>query len=499
MKRLFTAIVASFFLHPVFGFENMDECGELKKQIKAQQFDLELDVLPILSREYLGFEVDYNDGEPFITKVHPDITFLNNQESQEEDEKLEASDLEFAGISHVDGVEVANLSEEDFLSVFTFSAPETYNGKGEDVIKITLADNNKTYHVKFAEYETFDVYISPDIEHISSIDSKDGSFKTKLKLHTVWHDYRLSEMASLINQKGYKGTDLSVNGFYCRIKPSFFREIDYPIPQVLLPTFVAGNSKNERERKIRIDYFPPEDCTDLDCIDQEKEFGSVQLSVVKEFQGKVFTPYDLRQFPFDTQQLEFEFLMDTEDFYNTDLRMSEVGKDFLWKSWNNFDDPEWTVTDYDYDIGHYYDAAWDVRPTYLWANFEYERKTQYYIFKIMFPVLFLVFISWSVFWLHPKQLESRVTVSVICLLSLIAYNFVIDQELPKLGYMTFLDGFIFISYIFAGFPTLQTIFCRRLYDSNRAELSISLDRYCQKLLPVFFAGLLLVLTVIYGF
>ena len=33
----------------------------------------------------------------------------------------------------------------------------------------------------------------------------------------------------------------------------------------------------------------------------------------------------------------------------------------------------------------------------------------------------------------PRELESRLTITIVCLLSLIAYNFVIDSELPKLG------------------------------------------------------------------
>ena len=43
----------------------------------------------------------------------------------------------------------------------------------------------------------------------------------------------------------------------------------------------------------------------------------------------------------------------------------------------------------------------------------------YFIYKIMFPILFLLFVCWSTFWINPNELESRVTITIVCLLSLI--------------------------------------------------------------------------------
>ena len=82
----------------------------------------------------------------------------------------------------------------------------------------------------------------------------------------------------------------------------------------------------------------------------------------------------------------------------------------------------------------------------------------------MLPIIFLLVVSWSTFWINPKELESRVTVSIVCLLSLIAYNFVIDNDLPKLGYLTFMDKFVLTTYIFAGHSNFtnnsMSILCR---------------------------------------
>ena len=76
-------------------------------------------------------------------------------------------------------------------------------------------------------------------------------------------------------------------------------------------------------------------------------------------------------------------------------------------------------------------------------------------------------VCWSVMWITPKELESRLTVTIVCLLSLIAYNFVIDSEIPKLEYLTIMDWIIFTSYIFATIPNFLCIISHKLYTTNR--------------------------------
>ena len=67
---------------------------------------------------------------------------------------------------------------------------------------------------------------------------------------------------------------------------------------------------------------------------------------------------------------------------------------------------------------------------------EVERQSSYYVYKIILPIILILMVCWSVIWITPKEIESRLTVTIVCLLSLIAYNFVIDKEIPKLEYLT---------------------------------------------------------------
>ena len=70
------------------------------------------------------------------------------------------------------------------------------------------------------------------------------------------------------------------------------------------------------------------------------------------------------------------------------------------------------------------------------------------------------------FWIHPKELESKLTITIICLLSLIAYNFVIDEDLPKLSYLTIIDYIILLSYLFATVPNFLSIYSHQNWSKK---------------------------------
>ena len=98
---------------------------------------------------------------------------------------------------------------------------------------------------------------------------------------------------------------------------------------------------------------------------------------------------------------------------------------------------------------------------------------------IIIPIFLLLALTWSIFWIELNDLETRVTISIVTFLALIAYNFVIDSDLPKLAYLTFLDIVILFSYLFAALPTFMAVYCKlqiRNGEINRGEKVNSLSK-----------------------
>ena len=95
------------------------------------------------------------------------------------------------------------------------------------------------------------------------------------------------------------------------------------------------------------------------------------------------------------------------------------------------------------------------------------------------PIVLILLICWGSVWINPKEIESRLTITIVCLLSLIAYNFVIDKEMPKLEYLTIMDWIILISYIYATIPNFLSIASFHLIKTN-LPLSNKVENYSKK-------------------
>ena len=129
------------------------------------------------------------------------------------------------------------------------------------------------------------------------------------------------------------------------------------------------------------------------------------------------------------------------------------------------------------------------------AEINIERKSRYYIIKIILPILLILSVCWSAVWINPKEIESRLTITIVCLLSLIAYNFVIDSELPKLEYLTIMDYIILISYIYSTIPNFLSVISFNLIkkDKLRAE---KYEAYEKKLgLPSYLLIIFLIIVI----
>jgi len=115
-----------------------------------------------------------------------------------------------------------------------------------------------------------------------------------------------------------------------------------------------------------------------------------------------------------------------------------------------------------------------------------ERDYQYYVTKVIFPIILILMVCWSVFWIHPREIESRLTITIVCLLSLIAYNFVIDEDLPKLGYLTIIDYIILLSYVFATIPNFLIIWSFQLQNSGDQVKWVKIDQLSRILGPILY-------------
>ena len=223
------------------------------------------------------------------------------------------------------------------------------------------------------------------------------------------------------------------------------------------------------------------------------------FSITYDIESSVPTDANLKKFPFDNMSFFFDFSY----FSGGDL--------FLADDWlEQLDDGvyrtnrylyEWQIVDaeltYDQDT---YDIGGDLVYPLHYLEFVLERNTLYYFMKIIFPVIFIVLISFSVFWIKNQEIEAKLNVSIVSLLALIAYNFVYNSELPKLNFITIIDSLVFISYLYSGAATIVSIYSYYDYrrDGQKGEFN-SLDINLRYIAPIsYFLIILTTSFIIYN-
>ena len=207
--------------------------------------------------------------------------------------------------------------------------------------------------------------------------------------------------------------------------------------------------------------------------------------------------FRVNKFSFDEQVFEFqiytEFPITRTVFEPNRLMKNYEDTLFNIEGEDGINIPNWTVTKVKTSLDRYVEGDYTYEGFIL--KITAERQSFYYIIKILLPILFILIISWSVFWIHPKEVDAKVNVTIVSLLALIAYNFIIDEEIPKLDYLTFLDAFIFTSYLFTGGSTILCVYAHNRFI--RYANSVNKVQYYAK----YFGPLIyvIIMIIIYAF
>jgi len=94
--------------------------------------------------------------------------------------------------------------------------------------------------------------------------------------------------------------------------------------------------------------------------------------------------------------------------------------------------------------------------------------------------------SWCVFWTEPTNSNTQFSIAVTSMLTLIAYRFAVDTQLPRLPYMTRLDVFFLVSTLLVFFSLIEVLVTTILDNNNQITRAKKLDLYCRVIVPVIF-------------
>lgn len=247
-------------------------------------------------------------------------------------------------------------------------------------------------------------------------------------------------------------------------------ERDYAAGQVWIPYFEMVNGVAPHER--------------YDMSIRGSADGS--MNYIERFHAVLSSKFRLRRFPFDSQSL----LIIIHPFVR---QVRQVRFRLL-------DHDVWALNEFNQYSSL---AQWDLQAvepmidmSRLYGNLatpearftiKVTRRSNFYLWKVFLPLSLMVVLSWSVFWVEAADLSNQVQIAVTTILTVIAFAFAISATMPRVPYLTYIDGFFLTCYVFVFLAIVELMSVHLAYRRKRVtDLGIRIQHVSRWLVPAAF-------------
>ncbi len=160
--------------------------------------------------------------------------------------------------------------------------------------------------------------------------------------------------------------------------------------------------------------------------------------------------------------------------------------------------PQWTITDVstsaeDRPAAHAGDGG--VASSFV-LTLSVKREPFYVIRLVVIPLMVIVLLSFAVFWMDRSSLGDRINVSFIGILTGVAYQIVMSQNLPRISYITLMHAFLSLSFLTMCSTVVVNLVVGSLDKQKKFEAGDRIDRRCRWAFPLTYFGVLGVLSTL---
>jgi hypothetical protein len=336
----------------------------------------------------------------------------------------------------------------DYRLLVGLNAPEVMTGRAEDsgppVVRLPIT-----------------VKAGIKLQQITGIDQKAENFGAVAALQLDWQDRALA---------------FSPDSCNCRFKifrdDRFFQfttnnDIDWP-------EFTLFNQQGNRWTQNRVVVVEPDG----------------RATYFERFSTTFQAPdFNFERFPFDKQ----DFYIRVDSIYPEEFFIFQNNPDFT-EVGNQLGEEEWYVTNTDTFVTSEIESTESTTSRYSF-HFEARRHLNFYIFRIFVPVLIIIIVSWFTFFL--KDYGKRVDVASANLLLFIAFNFTISDDLPRLGYLTFMDTILVSTFVVTALVVVFNVYLKRLEVSGKDSFAHTIDSYMIWIYPISYFIAFVVATLLF--
>lgn len=283
------------------------------------------------------------------------------------------------------------------------------------------------------------VYVQLYLSDLTEIHDANQSFIADVFVGAMWHDPRLA---------------------HGRARPCNVAESDIWTPQLQM----LNRRQLERVRSPQL------------SVDGE---GNV-TQMVRAY-GDFSFRADLTDFPFDEQELRFILVSQ----YGGEDVLITAGEGRLDVA------PTLSVTNWKVEFregvsSQHFVTTLDRSVSRLDVIFDAQRLTGFYTWQLLVPLVLVVMMTWTVFWIPLEFVAPRVGLVATSMLTLIAYRFSMASILPPIAYLTRLDLFMVASSVLVFVALAAAVAVTWLEGKGQLERAVRLNRASRVLAPLLF-------------
>ena len=202
--------------------------------------------------------------------------------------------------------------------------------------------------------------------------------------------------------------------------------------------------------------------------------GSV--TYLERFSTNFQLNFDFSQYPFDVE----DFSIQVDMLYPEDRYVIVAMEGFSEIDPVHGED-EFILTDFDTSVSSVLSSR--AYPTSRFTfHFSAPRFKMYYVFRIFVPILLIISVSYVTFFL--KDYTKRIEVATGNLLLFIAFSWSLAEEYPRMGYLTFVDVIMAITFVVNTLVVIYNVYLKWLEMHEQVDKADRIDRTADWVYPL---------------
>ena len=299
------------------------------------------------------------------------------------------------------------------------------------------------------------------ILRISSVNSQDENFGVVGSLRMDWTDPDLA---------------FSPDSCNCSVKLYTEKEFDRFLAEVgsRWPSFTFFNQLGNRWIQSRTAAVWPD--------------GRARYA--EHFNTTFQADFDFQKYPFDTQTfpIYLDLLYPTSMYTMTELPGYSAidpahGED------------EFIISDFTTAASTVMPSAANNPVSRLTFSFSAPRHLNYYSLQVFLPIILIILISWFTFFL--RDYTRRIEAAAANILLFIAFSWSLAGNYPRLGYITFLDAVMGVTFAVNVLVLLYNVYMKRLENQGKDERVQRIDNVLDWAYPLSYAALIGVVILLF--